>query len=97
LDAGAEALPRKATKYAYARDVQSEVWDRWYARRHEDDLVIKMNTGGGKTIVGLIALKSCLNESVGSAAYFTPDHALAGQVRGGGCARRRRHRRAERF
>jgi hypothetical protein len=75
------ALPEKAAKYAYARDVQSEVWDRWYARRHEDDLVIKMNTGGGKTVVGLIALKSCLNEGVGPAAYFTPDHVLAGQVR----------------
>jgi hypothetical protein len=75
------ALPEKDAKYSYPRDVQSEVWDAWHERRTERDLVIKMNTGGGKTVVGLIALKSCLNEDGGPVAYITPDIYLASQVR----------------
>jgi len=39
-------LPNK--QYPYLRDVQSEVLDRWFARRDETDLVLKMNTGAGK-------------------------------------------------
>lgn len=76
------ALPAKDPKYGYARDVQSEVWEAWHERRGERDLVIKMNTGGGKTIVGLIALKACLNEGVGPAAYIAPSIYLVDQVRG---------------
>jgi replicative superfamily II helicase len=75
------ALPGKDAKYGYARDVQTEVWERWHARRTEQDLVIKMNTGGGKTVVGLILLKSCLNEGAGSVGYVAPDIYLAEQVR----------------
>ncbi len=75
------ALPSKAAKYGYARDVQSEVWQAWHERRRERDVIIKMNTGGGKTVVGLIALKSALNEGGGPAAYITPDVYLAEQVR----------------
>lgn len=56
------ALPAKNAKYSYPRDVQSEVWEQWHQRRDEPDLIIKMNTGGGKTVVGLLILKSCLNE-----------------------------------
>lgn len=74
------ALPAKGRKYNYPRDVQSEVWERWHERRAERDLVIKLNTGSGKTVVGLIALKSCLNEEVGPAAYITPDKPLTGQA-----------------
>ena len=75
------ALPAKASKFSYPRDVQTEVWDRWHERRDESDLVIKMNTGGGKTAVGLSLLKSCLNEGVGPVAYLAPDNYLAEQVR----------------
>lgn len=74
------ALPSKEGKYNYPRDVQSEVWEAWHERRDERDLVIKMNTGSGKTVVGLIALKSCLNEGVGPAAYIAPDVYLTEQV-----------------
>jgi len=75
------ALPSKAPKYSYPRDVQADVWQRWHRRRTERDLVIKMNTGSGKTVVGLLLLKSCLNEHVAPAVYITPDIYLAGQVR----------------
>jgi tetratricopeptide (TPR) repeat protein len=75
------ALPSKDPKYSYPRDVQSEVWDQWHARRDEPDLIIKMNTGGGKTVVGLLQLKSSLNEGLGPAVYVVPDRYLADQVR----------------
>lgn len=75
------ALPAKDPKYGYPRDVQSDVWDQWHKRRNEPDLVIKMNTGGGKTVVGLLQLKSSLNEGVGPATYVVPDRYLAEQVR----------------
>jgi hypothetical protein len=75
------ALPQKDPKYGYARDVQSEVWEAWNARKDERDLVVKMNTGGGKTIVGLVIAKASLNEGAGPAAYISPDSYLAEQVR----------------
>ena len=74
------ALPNKASKYSYLRDVQSDVLDLWFNRRDDKDLVIKMNTGGGKTVVGLLILKACLNEGKGPAVYVCPDWFLSEQV-----------------
>lgn len=73
-------LPDKEERYKYPRDVQTQVWDKWLARRTDRDLVVKMNTGGGKTVVGLLMLKSCLNEGIGPAVYVAPDNYLVGQV-----------------
>ena len=75
------ALPGKAPTYDYLRGPQDQVLDQWYERRPSRDLVIKMNTGGGKTVVGLLIARSCLNEHAGPAAYLVPDHYLAGQAR----------------
>lgn len=74
------AAEKDREKYKYPRDVQSEVMDGWMSRRNENDLLIKMNTGGGKTIVGLLLLKSSLNEGAGPAAYIAPTPYLAQQV-----------------
>ena len=75
------ALPNKnSTKFQYPRDVQSQVWSKWFDRKDEPNLVLKMNTGGGKTVVGLIILKSCLNEKKGSVVYLVPDNYLVAQV-----------------
>lgn len=71
---------KKRGQYPYPRDVQAEVWAQWYARRSESDLTIKMNTGGGKTVVGLVLLKSCLNEGAGPAIYVAPSPPLVKQV-----------------
>jgi hypothetical protein len=76
-----QALPAKAPKYAYLRDVQGDVLRKWYDARTQRDTVIKMNTGGGKTVVGLLALKSCINEKVRPAVYVAGDHYLCSQVR----------------
>ncbi len=75
------ALPgKKEGKYEYPRDVQAQVWEHWFSRRSEQDLVIKMNTGSGKTVVGLLILKSSLNEGKGPAVYVVPDKYLIKQV-----------------
>lgn len=77
------ALPsKKEGKFQYPRDVQTQVWENWFSRRNEKDLVIKMNTGSGKTVVGLLILKSCLNEGKGPAVYVVPDNYLVKQVAG---------------
>ena len=75
-----QALPKLGGKFQYPRDVQSQVWTKWYERRDTNNLVIKMNTGGGKTSVGLLILKSCLNEKKGPAVYVVPDNYLVDQV-----------------
>ena len=74
------SLPAKDSRYSYLRDVQSEVLDAWFQRRSESDLRLKMNTGGGKTLVGLLLLKSSLNEGVRPAVYVAPTPFLVSQV-----------------
>lgn len=76
-----DALPNKHDGYGYLRSVQSEVLEAWRIRRANRDLVIKTNTGGGKTIVGLLILQCSLNEGKGPAMYITADAHLASQVR----------------
>lgn len=75
------ALPDKATGLDYLRGPQDQVLHEWDQRRDERDLVIKMNTGGGKTLVGLLVARSWLNEGVSPVAFLVPDHFLADQVR----------------
>lgn len=75
------ALPSKNEKYDYPRDVQSEVWKKWFEKRNNRDNIIKMNTGSGKTVVALMILKSCLNEGKGPAIYVVPDSYLMQQVK----------------
>ena len=73
-------LPSKTSGYGYPRDVQSEVWKKWFDIRNEKNVILKMNTGSGKTVVGLIMLQSCLNEEKGPAIYAVPDKYLVKQV-----------------
>ncbi len=75
-----QAFPNKDKRYSCLRDVQGEVLTGWHKRRTKSDLLIKMNTGGGKTVVGLLILKSCLNEGAGPAVYVAPDKYLVKQV-----------------
>lgn len=57
------ALPKPpGSPFVFPHDIQSEVRDNWFGRREESDLVIKMNTGSGKIVIGLVILKSSLNE-----------------------------------
>lgn len=70
----------RTQKYEYPRDIQSQVWEKWFERKDEKDLVLKLNTGSGKTVVGLLILKSCLEEKKGPAVFITPDIFLTNQV-----------------
>lgn len=72
------SLPNR--KYDYPRDVQTEVWTQWMEKREEKDIIIKMNTGSGKTIVGLIILMSCIREDKKPAMYVVPNKFLMKQV-----------------
>lgn len=74
------SLPTKDKQYEYPRDVQSEVWKKWFEKREQKNTIIKMNTGSGKTVVGLMILQSCLNEEKGPAIYVVPDNYLVSQV-----------------
>lgn len=59
---------------------QSKVLESWFDRRNEKDIVIKLPTGGGKTLVGLLIAKSLLNEHNEPVLYITPDNQLAEQI-----------------
>ena len=73
-------LPNKSLGRGNLWDVQAQVLTKWWERRNEPDLVIKVNTGGGKTTTGLVILQSVLNASEGPALYVAPDKYLAKQV-----------------
>jgi len=75
------SLPSKHPRYEYPRDVQAEVWEKWFEKKDNKNSILKMNTGSGKTVVGLLILKSCLNEGKGPAVYVVPDNFLVGQVK----------------
>lgn len=70
----------KAHGYGKLWDVQGQVLSRWHERRHERDLVMKVNTGGGKTVAGLLILQSYVNEGIGPGLYVSPNKQLVGQV-----------------
>lgn len=77
-----DVLPDKDDKYSeYLRDVQTEVLNKWFNDYKDNkDVIVKMNTGSGKTVVGLLMLKSCINEKKGPAIYVVPDPYLVKQV-----------------
>jgi len=75
------SLPNKEAGYGYLRDVQGQVLGAWHDRRMERDLVVKVNTGGGKTIDGLVILQSYLNAGEGPALYVASNKYLVEQVR----------------
>ena len=67
-------------KYEYLRSMQEHVLETWYSRKDERDIIVKMNTGSGKTLVVLLMLQSCLNEGLGPAIYLCLDNQLVEQV-----------------
>lgn len=67
-------------KWPRLRPEQNEVLEAWYDRRTESDLVLKQNTGGGKTLTGLLIAESSLHEGIGPAVFLVPDKFLIRQV-----------------
>jgi len=70
----------RAVGKEYLRPIQEQVLAQWFGQRTRPDTIIKMNTGTGKTLVGLMMLQSSLNEGLGPALYLCPDKYLVKQV-----------------
>lgn len=63
------------------RPIQQTVLGEWHKNRRTDkDLVIKLHTGSGKTLIGLLILQSRLNERAKPCIYVCPNIYLAHQV-----------------
>jgi replicative superfamily II helicase len=63
------------------RPVQQKVLSEWHATRRGDrDVILKLHTGQGKTLVGLLMLQSKLNEGVSPALYLCPNNFLVNQT-----------------
>ncbi|MGW0455873.1 DEAD/DEAH box helicase [Gordonia sputi] len=67
-------------RWSRLRPEQNEVLEAWYDRRTEPDLVLKQNTGGGKTLTGLLIAQSSLHDGIGPAVFLVPDKFLIQQV-----------------
>lgn len=59
---------------------QKEALAEWHAHRSESDIQIDMTTGGGKTLVGLLAGQSLVNETAGKVLYVCPTNQLVEQT-----------------
>ena len=63
------------------RPVQISILDRWYEEfKGERDLIIKLHTGEGKTLIGLLILLSKINNNEGPCLYICPNIYLVQQV-----------------
>jgi replicative superfamily II helicase len=82
IDPGAiyEGLDRASDK-GPLRPSQKVILDQWHKqRRNHKDVIIKMHTGQGKTLIGLLILQSKLNEDLGPALYLCPNNHLVEQT-----------------
>jgi hypothetical protein len=61
---------------------QAEALAEWEKNRAASDVVIQMNTGGGKTLAGLLIAQSLVNETKGKVLYICPTNQLVEQVAG---------------
>lgn len=59
---------------------QAEALREWNRQRNDPDVAIEMNTGGGKTLVGLLIARSLVNESKGRVLYVCPNNQLLEQT-----------------
>ena len=59
---------------------QAEVLDAWYPRRADKDIVVKLHTGGGKTLVALLMAQAVMNETSEPVIYLAPTNQLVDQV-----------------
>jgi hypothetical protein len=70
----------RAVGKEYLRPIQEQVLNAWFEQRSQSNVIMKMNTGTGKTLVGLMILQSSLHEGLGPALYLCPDNYLVSQV-----------------
>lgn len=71
----------KRSTIEYLRPPQEAVLNEWVTNFHnEQDIIIKLHTGQGKTLIGLLILQSILNEGKGPALYLCPNNYLVDQT-----------------
>jgi len=77
-----DTLDRHANKGPLRVPVQESVLIKWFDEYQEQkDVILKLPTGEGKTIIGLLILQSKINQTKGSALYICPNKYLADQVK----------------
>lgn len=63
------------------RQAQEYILNEWFQNHHDDkDLIIKLHTGEGKTLIGLLILQSMINSKEGPCLYVCPNIYLVSQV-----------------
>ena len=74
------SLDRK-TDAGPLRPTQDRVLQDWDANRRKDrNLIVKLHTGEGKTLIGLLMLQSLLNENGEPCLYLCPNEYLVEQT-----------------
>ncbi|MBC8757581.1 DEAD/DEAH box helicase family protein [Kordia sp. YSTF-M3] len=64
------------------RPAQHKILSEWYeSRKNQKDLIIKLHTGEGKTLIGLLILQSKINSDEGPCLFICPNIYLVQQVR----------------
>jgi replicative superfamily II helicase len=76
-----DTLDREADK-GPLRPAQIAVLADWFNKHQGDrDVIVKLHTGQGKTLTGLLMLQSRLNAGSGSVVYLCPNNYLVDQTR----------------
>jgi replicative superfamily II helicase len=71
----------RASDKGELRRPQEAVLRDWHSKaRGQTDVIVKLHTGQGKTLIGLLILQSKLNEKAGPALYLCPDNFLVDQT-----------------
>src|SRR5690606_457029 len=64
------------------RPIQNSILNEWFTERKDDkDLIIKLHTGEGKTLIGLLILQSKINSNEGPCVYVCPNKYLVQQAK----------------
>ncbi|WP_159635692.1 DEAD/DEAH box helicase family protein [Sphingobacterium composti Ten et al. 2007 non Yoo et al. 2007] len=63
------------------RPIQNSILNEWFTERKDDkDLIIKLHTGEGKTLIGLLILQSKINSNEGPCVFVCPNIYLVNQA-----------------
>lgn len=75
-----DSLDRRSEK-GPLRPAQESILNGWFDnRRFQKDIIIKLHTGQGKTLIGLLILQSRINQDLGPALYVCPNKYLVEQT-----------------
>jgi replicative superfamily II helicase len=76
-----ETLDLASDKGPTLRPAQEAVLEDWHANRRQlRDVIVKLHTGQGKTLIGMLTLQSKLNEGAGPTVYLCPNNFLVDQT-----------------